>query len=421
MALTRDIPFCNYSSNSNINVTLNYLNSPVILDVLKDYLHYGLITQKSVFRGVSENQLVGPYISQFLYLNVPLGSNILTQQYYVYPSKELALSSNSRIEWGVSANETISLQNGNLDSLPQVVSTELQKRYIYSGRALAEIVHNDPPYQFYYQAALILISLGVSPNPGFPSFSNQSAFITNSGSAQILTALGEVTNSALKHAWYWKWQVYRRVRPEVYSLWIHNIKKEIVANENNFDIDNIVLNSRVLNDIRIYNEQWGTPSSYTLPLTYREGSPVSPSYPSSHAVIAGACCTLLKIFFDTEKSWTSLSKLNKLSTVESLVVQSSEDGSCLTPYLEKDISEMTIVGEINKLAFNISFGRNWAGIHYRSDIIEGIKLGEKIAVDYMKDILTISAENNSSNMLPIITFRNFNNKMVTVSSFFNKN
>ena len=47
---------------------------------------------------------------------------------------------------------------------------------------------------------------------------------------------------------------------------------------------------------------------------------------------------------------------------------------------------MTIHGELNKLASNMSIGRNMAGVHYRKDGDEGMILGEAVAVQYFKDI-----------------------------------
>jgi hypothetical protein len=37
------------------------------------------------------------------------------------------------------------------------------------------------------------------------------------------------------------------------------------------------------------------------------------------------------------------------------------------------------------LASNIAYGRNIAGIHYRSDAEEGIRLGESIAINLLED------------------------------------
>jgi hypothetical protein len=47
---------------------------------------------------------------------------------------------------------------------------------------------------------------------------------------------------------------------------------------------------------------------------------------------------------------------------------------------------LTIGGELNKLASNISMGRNFAGVHFRSDAEEGMKLGEAVAVAYLGDM-----------------------------------
>ncbi|MMZ68522.1 hypothetical protein D1872_312190 [compost metagenome] len=40
---------------------------------------------------------------------------------------------------------------------------------------------------------------------------------------------------------------------------------------------------------------------------------------------------------------------------------------------------------MNKLAANIALGRDTAGVHWRSDGIEGLKLGEKVAIGILQD------------------------------------
>ncbi len=42
-------------------------------------------------------------------------------------------------------------------------------------------------------------------------------------------------------------------------------------------------------------------------------------------------------------------------------------------------------GELNKLAANISIGRNWAGVHYFTDYIESLRLGEQIAIGILQE------------------------------------
>ena len=53
-------------------------------------------------------------------------------------------------------------------------------------------------------------------------------------------------------------------------------------------------------------------------------------------------------------------------------------------------SAMTVEGELNKLAANISIGRNWAGVHYFSDYWESLLLGEQVAIQLLREhMLTV--------------------------------
>ncbi|MBA4140904.1 MAG: hypothetical protein H0X70_10475, partial [Segetibacter sp.] len=47
--------------------------------------------------------------------------------------------------------------------------------------------------------------------------------------------------------------------------------------------------------------------------------------------------------------------------------------------------KLTVGGELNKLASNIAQGRNAAGVHYRSDYWEALKLGEEIAILFLEE------------------------------------
>jgi membrane-associated phospholipid phosphatase len=108
--------------------------------------------------------------------------------------------------------------------------------------------------------------------------------------------------------------------------------------------------------------------SWLLPQAYPEGSPMHPSYPAGHAVIAGACATVLKAFFDES------------FPIEEPVIP-TVDGLRLTPLSG---AALTVGGEINKLASNISVGRNIAGVHWRSDALEGLRLGEEVAIAVLR-------------------------------------
>jgi hypothetical protein len=113
-----------------------------------------------------------------------------------------------------------------------------------------------------------------------------------------------------------------------------------------------------------------------LPLAYPEGSPTHPSYPSAHAANAGACATILKAFFNE-------------SFVVPKPVQASPDGASLDPWTGADL---TLGGEIDKLASNIAFGRDAAGVHFRTDSIQGLLVGESQAIGLLCDISRIYNE-----------------------------
>jgi hypothetical protein len=64
----------------------------------------------------------------------------------------------------------------------------------------------------------------------------------------------------------------------------------------------------------------------------------------------------------------------------------SSDGTTLNNYTGSDAGDMTVNGELHKLAHNVSFGHGiHAGIHWRSDTDTSIELGEKVALAVLRD------------------------------------
>ena len=106
-----------------------------------------------------------------------------------------------------------------------------------------------------------------------------------------------------------------------------------------------------------------------LPVAFPEGSPTHPSYPSAHACNAGACATILKAFFDSDY-------------VLPRPVEATADGLALEPWRG---ASLTLGNEIDKLASNIALGRDSAGVHYRSDSIRGLIVGEQQALGLLRD------------------------------------
>jgi hypothetical protein len=110
-----------------------------------------------------------------------------------------------------------------------------------------------------------------------------------------------------------------------------------------------------------------------LSQAFPEGSPTHPSYPTGHGVVAGACITVLKFFFDGNH------------VIQNPMVP-TDDGTRLVPYTGPDVGQITVNGELNKLGHNVSFGHGiHAGIHYRSDTDSSMILGEQTALSILRD------------------------------------
>ena len=106
-----------------------------------------------------------------------------------------------------------------------------------------------------------------------------------------------------------------------------------------------------------------------------------PSYGSGHATVAGACVTILKAFFDS--GW-----------VLPFSYKPADNGNTLVPDLDFD-GKYTIEGELNKLAANIAIGRNWGGVHWYSDQLESLRLGEQVALGILEEQKLTYGENFS--------------------------
>lgn len=84
----------------------------------------------------------------------------------------------------------------------------------------------------------------------------------------------------------------------------------------------------------------------------------------------------------------------------------SPDGLSLVPYRG---TALTVGGELNKLASNISLGQDVAGVHWRSDGIEGLTLGEAVAMKVLAQLRTTYPEHFDG-----FRFTRFDGKAITI-------
>jgi len=250
-------------------------------------------------------------------------------------------------------------------------------RYIRNGRDLAAYTHVDVLYQGYFVAFLVLAGIAAPPNPGNPYIASptEKAFATLGGPDAAGT-IGEMATRALKAAWYHKWIKDLRLRPEEYGALVHARK----TGSSLFPQAAGELHSDVLNSAAL-PLTFANYGSYLLPQAFPEGSPTHPCYPTGHGAVGGACITTLKFFFDGGQKIRPL-----LAGVGRDVYEPSTEGLSLNTYTGRDRNSLDINGELNKLAYNISFGHGiHAGIHFRSSTYWSILLGEQVALSILQD------------------------------------
>lgn len=414
MSLIRDINFTDYDEKDEVEEAVNALNSE-----FASYPHWpkisgGNMTVKSVFRGNYDGDRVGPYISQFMVRGnidkvldrdekdgwIKYGTTSIDQRHVV--AKENSDFVTDYDEW-------LKVQNGEdrevnpLNPKPGQNYFDSEPRFIRNARDLAIYVRYDALYQAYLTACFYLLRTGAPDAPfadGIPFInSNVQEGFGTFGGPHILSLVTEVATRALKGVWLQKWFVHRRLRPEAFAglINVHKTGRKDYTGK----IHTSILNSPLLDKVFERNEKLNKKhnrgdkkGTYLLPLAFPEGSPIHPSYGAGHATVAGACVTILKAWF-------------KEKPMPGTILEANHDGTRLKEYQGDDKNQITIHGELNKLAANVAIGRNLAGVHYRSDYLVSTKLGEEIAIGVLEEQKINYSE------IPTYQFKKFDGTSIT--------
>ncbi|WP_295880935.1 vanadium-dependent haloperoxidase [uncultured Thiohalocapsa sp.] len=378
----------------------------------------GSVTARTLFRGSSPGVEVGPYLSQFMLIGndqpEPGGSGVADGYIQYGPLRidqrvPVAETQDYMTDWG----DWLAVQNGADVRNNADLFSGAPRRFITTPRDLATYVHDDALYQAYLNACLILLSMEAPFDPGFGHLSGQSPFFLNSldatgvladilethpsaaggfalyGGPHILTLVTEVATRALKAVRYQKFNTHIRLRPETLAGRIHRaaeIQTAFPQVGTVFeDLEGAIQDT--VNAIRAANGS----GSALLPMAFQEGSPMHPAYGAGHATVAGACVTILKAYFDTNAVFVRRDARDRFALYENgdtAVHYEPETtpgslGASLDERLDGDF--LTLEGELNKLAANISIGRNMAGVHYYSDYYDSLRMGERIAIAMLEE------------------------------------
>ncbi|MGH8885727.1 MAG: vanadium-dependent haloperoxidase [Egibacteraceae bacterium] len=379
MALLRDVKFTDFDDDAIVTETADDLSTFSDFRAPKED---GRVTPRTLFRGHTPGDLVGPYISQLLLRDIQHGTLRLPQrQDTVEPGAD----------YMTDFDEWLAVQR----AAPRTTDRDFANtRYIQTPRDLAHYVHFDSPYEAFLHACLILLGMdAASPSEildgGQPYLLSKNEIgLVTFGLSHILTLVAEVANRAEKATIFQKEFVHRRLRPEEFG---GRIEVQLDRDPGRYDgiIHSEILDSDVLKRVR---RQFG---SSLLPQAFPEGSPMSSSYNAGHAVVAGACVTVLKWWF------------NESYVIPDPVVP-NKAGTALVPYTGPDKDRLTVGGELNKLAANIAFGRTMGGVHWRTDNTAGMELGETVAIGILRD------QKPTTNEDAALTITRFDGTTITV-------
>lgn len=359
MALLRDVPYSTYPLHPIANAAAADLS--LYGGDFKGAKTGGVVTPATLFRGLTPGDKAGPYLSQFFYQNCNFGANKLEQKITTtVPGVNHMTDFNTWLAVQRGFNQPANI----FDPIP---------RYMRTGRDIGQWVHIDVLFQAYFHAFLVLAGAGAPFDDGNPYSNNPSQIgFGTFGGPHIATVLCEVSTRALKSVWFQKWFVHRRLRPEVHAARVDRT----LYHGAGYPVHTEILNS--LSSATRLGEYMPAGNAL-LPMAFPEGSPTHPAYGAGHATVAGACVTILKAWFNES---------TKLVDIGLDPVEPTADGLTLVAYAGADAGDLTVGGELNKIASNVALGRNTAGVHWRSDATESLKLGEQIAIGLLREART---------------------------------
>ncbi|MCA1552554.1 vanadium-dependent haloperoxidase, partial [Bradyrhizobium sp. BRP19] len=309
--------------------------------------------------------LDGPLISQFLLRDVPYAAQWISAQI------RTALPTS---EFLTEYEEWLAIQNG--AAAKRRLEFEATPRYITTGRDLAEYVRAGPALG--WAAALMLATPGggtdqrysgmypVTEPVSFPSSPYRKSKTQGPGGgtfglAYVQALLTTGISNSVRASYWQKYFVHRTVRPEAYGGLAHH---RLANGVSDYPLHDSFLKSEALDRSKA---KYGT---YLLSQTYPEAAPLHSTYPGGATGVGAVTATILKAFFDESR------------VIINPVQPDPADPTKLMPY---NGPPLTVGGELNKLAVNFGFGRNWAGIHWRSDASASMAIGEEVAIGMLRD------------------------------------
>ena len=295
---------------AGISASTSTIPAPLIAATCNDLNQLGFerefgfyCTPQTIFRGPYDGCDIGPHVSQFSLKDFLCGNQPIQQQ-QLYPQEGL--------DYLTDLDTWTRVNNGDID--PTGSDTLVGTRYISTLRDAGQWVHVDFPHQSSLWATITLLGQQAMLTAASP-YANGSITTSNEfgslGGPDITIQSGLAAVYGLKHAWFQKWCIHRRLRPEVYSQRLELFRRGILGHPFNdtFNtffgagaevwkqtcvLDRIFKHNQDLNRRFCREDEGGT---WLLPIAFPEGSPTHPSYPGGHSAFIAAGATVAKAFF----------------------------------------------------------------------------------------------------------------------------
>src|SRR5262249_44136733 len=153
----------------------------------------GRVTPSTLFRGIGQGGLAGPFISQFLWQDTPFGAETVERR------MRTAIAGG---DYMTKYTDWLSIQTGASAGAPILDTTS---RYMRNGRDLSQWVHMDVLFQAYFDALLILFRMGAARDAGNPYNTSRTQIgFGTLGDPYIASVLCAVAREALKAVWFQK-------------------------------------------------------------------------------------------------------------------------------------------------------------------------------------------------------------------------
>lgn len=314
-------------------------------------------------------------------------------------------------------------EEGSASSSPPVVR-KAASSHVGTGRGLGTIVHSEPLYSHYLDAALAcwerLTSVFSAPplDRARDSADSSSAVLTslNGGFDDLLSSVAEVARNALAESYRAKYLVGMKIRPAQLASRIDlHFSPDLGASDLGPDVSTLVDHffdaSGGAKEVR---KEWMQAYSQRSSSSTGEANvllatqyPTSrhPSWTHGHATVAGACVTVLK----------ALLRLHHDEDGAQVGWPESEgtwraDGPSLSPAVPTE--RLSFVSELDKLAYNVALGRNYAGQHFRTEAEVSLEFGQEVALSFLRQR---ACEDGAAGARPPLRVDLFNHTRLLVS------